>query len=163
MQALELKVPPPLAGLACGVGMYGLARLLDPALVVLAAPGATPGLPATLRWLAIVLAAAGLAFDARSVLDFVRARTTINPLKPASSSALVTSGLYRVTRNPMYVGMALLLLAWTAWLGTPWALLGVAAFVAWITRLQIIPEERALAQRFGAEFEAYRQRVRRWI
>lgn len=163
MGALELKLPPPLVGLACGLGMYGLARLLDPALVVLASPDAVPGLPAMLRWIALVLAIAGLAFDARSVLDFVRARTTINPLKPATSSTLVTAGLYRVTRNPMYVGMALLLLAWTAWLGTPWALLGVAAFVAWITRFQILPEERALAQRFGAEFDAYRHRVRRWL
>jgi len=163
MSALELKIPPPLVGLVCGLGMYGLARLLDPAVVVLAAPGAVPGPPAMLRWLAILLAAVALAFDARSVLDFVRARTTINPLKPANSSALVTSGLYRVTRNPMYVGMALLLLAWTAWLGTPWALLGVAAFVAWITRFQIIPEERALAQRFGADFATYQHRVRRWL
>ena len=76
---------------------------------------------------------------------------------------LVTEGLYSHCRNPMYVGMATLLAGWAAWLGTPWALTGLVAFVAWITRFQILPEERVLAQRFGAAFDAYRGRVRRWL
>ncbi len=76
---------------------------------------------------------------------------------------LVTDGLYAHSRNPMYVGMAMLLAGWAAWLGTPWAVVGIAAFVAWITRFQIIPEERALAQRFGADFATYQHRVRRWL
>ena len=97
------------------------------------------------------------------MLSFRRARTTVNPLRPANSSALVTSGIYRHTRNPMYLGMATLLAAWATWLGTPWALFGIVAFVAWITRFQIIPEERVLANLFGADFAAYRARVRRWI
>lgn len=163
MGTLELKIPPPLVALVCGLGMYGLARVLDPGLEILLAPGAVPGVRGTLRWVALAVALTGLGCDASGVRDFIRARTTINPLQPANSSVLVTGGLYRVSRNPMYLGMALLLLAWTLWLGTAWALVGVAAFVAWITRFQIVPEERALAQRFGAGFAAYRQRVRRWI
>lgn len=75
----------------------------------------------------------------------------------------MVGGVYRATRNPMYVGLALLLLAWTVYLGAPLALLGVAAFVAYITRFQIVPEERVLAQKFGPEFGAYRSRVRRWL
>ena len=104
-----------------------------------------------------------MSIDVGSVLTFRRARTTVNPLRPANASALVTTGPFALSRNPMYVGMATLLAGWAAWLGTPWALTGLVAFVAWITRFQILPEERVLAQRFGAAFDAYRGRVRRWL
>jgi protein-S-isoprenylcysteine O-methyltransferase Ste14 len=76
---------------------------------------------------------------------------------------MVTSGVYRHTRNPMYLGMLCLLGAWAAWLGNAAALLGLPAFVAYMNRFQIAPEERALAQRFGAAFDAYAARVRRWL
>lgn len=73
------------------------------------------------------------------------------------------AGPYRFTRNPMYLGMVLILLAWCLWLGNAAALLALAAFVGYITRFQIVPEERALAGRFGAAYEDYRRRVRRWV
>ena len=92
-----------------------------------------------------------------------RADTTLNPLKPETSSALVTSGIYRYTRNPMYLGMATWLLAWSAWLGTPIGLLGAPLFMLYMNQFQIGPEERALRTLFGAEFEAYAARVRRWF
>ncbi|MNJ74873.1 hypothetical protein D3C77_718740 [compost metagenome] len=87
----------------------------------------------------------------------------VNPLKPASASALVTSGIYRVTRNPMYLGFALVLAAWTVFLASPFTLLGIAAFVLYIDRFQILPEERALHQLFGEAMDEYCARVRRWI
>ena len=87
----------------------------------------------------------------------------MNPLKPETSSRLVTSGIYRHTRNPMYLGMAVVLLGWAAWLGSAWSLLGIAMFAAYITRFQILPEETALQRIFGAEFDEYRERVRRWL
>jgi protein-S-isoprenylcysteine O-methyltransferase Ste14 len=96
-------------------------------------------------------------------MAFRRQRTTINPLHPEKTSSLVTGGIYRISRNPMYVGMALLLLAWAVYLESPAALLGIGAFIAYITRFQIIPEESLLSRHFGAEFENYRQRVRRWL
>ncbi|MCU0761252.1 MAG: isoprenylcysteine carboxylmethyltransferase family protein [Steroidobacteraceae bacterium] len=162
MAGLELKVPPPLVGLACALVMKGIALGGTEALAPGPADALSVGWP-LLRVVAVALVLAGLAIDVVGVLSFRRARTTINPLKPANSSALVTSGIYGLTRNPMYLGMATLLLGWAAWLGTPWALAGVALFVAWITRFQIVPEERVLARLFGADFEAYRARVRRWI
>jgi protein-S-isoprenylcysteine O-methyltransferase Ste14 len=98
-----------------------------------------------------------------SVRAFDRARTTVDPLRPERASALVTSGIYRRTRNPMYVALAIALLAWALWLAHPLALLGVIAFVAWMNRYQIAPEERALQALFGAEFARYCSEVRRWL
>lgn len=110
----------------------------------------------------MALAAVGAAFDVAGLVAFRRASTTINPLHPERASALVTGGVYRITRNPMYVGLAFALLAWAAYLGSPWALLGPVAFVGYITHFQIVPEERILRARF-AQFDAYAARVRRWL
>ena len=94
---------------------------------------------------------------------FWQARTTINPLQPERASVLVTHGIYRYTRNPMYLSLLLLLVAYASHLGTWVAFAGPVAYVAYITRFQILPEERVLLSKFGAEYEAYRRRVRRWI
>lgn len=153
LQALENKVPPPLVALVFG-GLMG---------------GASLGLPGLdLAWgtrllLALPLIGAGLLFVLAGGISFRRARTTVNPLKPEAASTLVTSGIYRYTRNPMYVGFALWLLAWGLHLASPLVLLGVLGFVLYMNRLQIAPEERALGRLFGADFAAYRQRVRRWL
>ena len=92
-----------------------------------------------------------------------RARTTVNPLRPERASALVTTGVYRITRNPMYVGMALMLLAWAVLLASPAALAGPVTFIAYMNRFQIGPEEDALDTLFGPDYAAYRSRVRRWL
>ena len=118
-----------------------------------------PGRVALCLLLAVAAAAIGLA----GVLEFRRARTTVNPLQPGRASSLVTGGIYRRTRNPMYVAVATLLLAWALWLGNALAPLGAVVFVAWMDRLQIPPEERALGSLFGAEFERYCREVRRWL
>jgi protein-S-isoprenylcysteine O-methyltransferase Ste14 len=123
-----------------------------------------PHVPAAVRLGAcIVLALVGLAFGVAGVVSFRRARTTVNPTTPAAASSLVSSGVYRITRNPMYVGLALLLFAWAVFLSSAWSLLGVLAFVLYIGRFQIVPEERALAQLFGSEYTAYQAKVRRWL
>ncbi|MGL4324794.1 MAG: methyltransferase family protein [Beijerinckiaceae bacterium] len=113
--------------------------------------------------LAVIIALTGLAIEAAALWRFVVARTTVHPMRPARSSALVTSGLYRFSRNPMYVGQALLLAAFTLWLGHWAGMVAVPAFVAYITRFQIMPEERVLAAKFPQEFAAYRAQVRRWL
>jgi protein-S-isoprenylcysteine O-methyltransferase Ste14 len=112
---------------------------------------------------AVVLVLAAGAIGIAGVRAFRRARTTVDPLRPEKASALVTSGIYRRTRNPMYVALAIALLAWAVWLEHPLPLPGVAAFVAWINRFQIAPEERALRASFGPEFERYCNEVRRWL
>lgn len=152
MRLLEHKVPPPLVALVLAALMWAVA-----------ASGPGLGIPGIVRApLALVVALTGIAFDLLGVIAFRRSRTTINPLRPGNASALVTGGVYRITRNPMYLGMALLLIAWTLHLDAALALLGPVLFVTWITRLQIIPEERVMRAKF-AEFETYASRVRRWL
>lgn len=153
MQALENRIPPPLVAVLFGVLMGLFSRWL---------PGLDPGLGTRLL-LALPLVMAGLLFVLAGGISFRRAKTTVNPLKPASASALVTTGIYQYTRNPMYVGFALWLLAWGLYLASPLVLPGVLGFVLYMNRFQIYPEERALGQLFGADFAAYRQRVRRWL
>ena len=153
MHALESRVPPPVVGLLVAAAMWCLS-LLPPSIQQ---PSITRGV------LAVGLAAVGAAFSLSGVLAFRRARTTVNPLKPASATSLVSGGIYRVTRNPMYVGMLFLLFAWATLLWSIWSLLGTLLFVGYITRFQITPEERALAALFGAEFAAYKSRVRQWL
>lgn len=112
---------------------------------------------------AVVLAAIGVAVALSGVLAFRRAQTTVNPLKPETSAALVSTGVYSFTRNPMYLGMVLGLFAWAVYLSSVWSLLGPVVFALYITRFQIIPEERVLDRLFGASFAAYKRRVRRWL
>jgi len=142
-----------MVGLVVGAGMWAAAHL-------------PPILP--LPWLgrllvAAVLVTVGAAVAIGGVMSFRRARTTVNPLKPETSAALVSTGVYSFTRNPMYLGMALALFAWAVYLSSVWSLLGPVLFALYITRFQIVPEERALDGLFGASFAAYKKRVRRWL
>ncbi len=153
MRWLEHRIPPPVVCTLIGCGMWGLARI---AAHVPMAGGIRIGMAA-----AFVVAGFIAVFAGGFVLR--RAKTTANPFQPDTASSLVVAGVYRHTRNPMYLGFALALIGWTIFLAAPLALLGPALFVAFITRFQIVPEERALARKFGAEFAAYRQKVRRWL
>lgn len=116
-----------------------------------------------LKTLAIILVAIGLGIELYSVALFVKARTTVNPLKPDKAKTLVISGMYRVTRNPMYLGMLILLVGLVVWIGNVAAIPVLALFVWFITRFQIKPEEQALRGIFGQAFIDYENRVRRWI
>ena len=107
--------------------------------------------------------AIGLVLNLLPKLAFQRARTTVNPLRPSASSALVTHGVYRYTRNPMYLGQATVLAGAMLYLQNLTALLAVPLFVLYITRLQIVPEERVLSARFPEAYALFRQRVRRWL
>ncbi len=114
-------------------------------------------------FVALVLVIAGLVFDLLALLAFLRARTSINPLRPHRAAVLITHGVYRLTRNPMYVGLLCYLTAWAVFLATPWALAGPCLFVVTMNRFQIAPEERVMREKFGKEFEEYATRVRRWL
>lgn len=112
---------------------------------------------------ALLLAAIGVAFSAAGIVQFRRSKTTVNPTKPETASALVSSGVFNITRNSMYVGLSLVLVAWGVFLSSSWTLLGPLAFGLYIYRFQIAPEERALSKLFGAEYSTYKARVRRWL
>ena len=112
---------------------------------------------------AAALALLGGFISISGVISFRRARTTVNPMRPNSASALVVSGMYRFTRNPMYLGFLLVLLGWVAVCSNALTLGWIVAFVAYMNRFQILPEERALAALFGPDFFSYKTKVRRWI
>ena len=153
MKALESKVPPPIVAFLAAAMMWGIAK---------AAPAIEIG--AGLRFVAAaILATIGGIFAFSGFTAFGGAKTTTNPINIEEASALVTTGIYRTTRNPMYLGLLMLLLAFAAYLAAPWALLGPLAFVLFITRFQIIPEERVLAAKFGDAYWAYQEQVRRWL
>lgn len=153
MAWLELKVPPVAVVAVVAAGMWAVARAM-PSL-----GAAFPGQGT----LAAALGVAGIALGVAGIAAFRRAHTTVHPMTPGKASALVASGIYRRTRNPMYLGLLLLLAAWGVHLGHPLALAGLPAFVAYMNRFQIAPEERALREKFGADFAAYERSVRRWL
>jgi protein-S-isoprenylcysteine O-methyltransferase Ste14 len=153
MRFLENRIPPPVVLGILGALMWAVAPM-----------GPRLGLPDGWRdGLAVALVLLGLGIDLYCAIAFWRAKTTVNPLSPQNSSALVISGAYRFSRNPMYVGQALVLAGWMVFLDSAWGLAGPVLFVLYLNRFQIEPEERVLAQKFGAQFHAYKARVRRWL
>lgn len=109
------------------------------------------------------LMAIGGALVLAGVLQFRRAQTTVDPRAPANASALVSGGVYGFTRNPMYLGFVLMLAGWVAFLASPALIALVAAYAFYLDKVQIPPEEAALKARFGAAFDDYAARVRRWV
>jgi protein-S-isoprenylcysteine O-methyltransferase Ste14 len=114
-------------------------------------------------WLIAATALAGVLFLLPAVLSFIRHKTTVNPQSPDMATTLVTSGVFSITRNPMYVGMLIVLMAFVLWLGAVSTVLVVVAFFLMIDRVQIRGEEAALIQTFGNPFQDYAARVPRWL
>ena len=150
---LELKIPPVAVALITAACMWFAAR---------AVPGFDVPFPGHVVISGMVAVSGGF-IALLGVVAFSRAGTTVNPMKPGSSSSLVVTGIYSVTRNPMYLGLLLVLLAWAINLANALTVLFLPGFVWYMGRYQIEPEERALASLFGSAFTAYAARVRRWI
>ncbi len=118
---------------------------------------------AAIRFVTYGLAVAGVIIIAISIAAFIRERTTINPVKPEAANTLVVTGLYRFSRNPMYLGTTLLLVGWAGYLGDVIAVAPVVFYFVSMTVFQIKPEEKVLREKFGAQYDDYAKRVRRWI
>ena len=153
LRTLELKIPPPAVAVLVALLMWGVSRATPTWEFPVLARGAV----------ALVVAVIGITFSASGFIAFRHAKTTIDPRTPEAASSLVSSGVYRITRNPMYVGLLFVLLAWAVFLSLGWALVGPPVFVAYIQLFQITPEEKALSALFGTEYSAYKVRVRRWL
>ena len=113
--------------------------------------------------MACTFALFGLFIVIPSFKEFHRANTTTNPIQIEKVSTLVTIGIYHYSRNPSYLSLAAVLVGWAFLLATLYGFLGPFLFVLFITRFQIIPEERVLRLKFGQEYDEYCQHVRRWI
>ena len=154
MRPLETKLPPVIV-LVIGILLVWLLSLDAPE---------RAGSDSPLKLLlAVALFSGGVLLTAAAVLSFRKSRTSVDPTDPGKAKSFVTSGVYAWSRNPMYLAMLLILAAFCVYVWQAMGILVLVAFVAYITRFQIIPEERVLAEKFGDEFRRYCERVRRWI
>ncbi len=150
---LSLKIPPVLVTLFFGIIMFFIATIRpawqSESLLFSIAGG--------------IVALSGLLLILVGAVFFRREDTTVNPIHPEEATALVTKGLYRYTRNPMYLGMLLILLGWGLFLAHPLNMITAVLFVPYMNQFQIKPEELALSQLFGSSYHKYCAQVRRWI
>lgn len=153
MNALELKIPPPLQVIITATAMYGVSKTL---------PALKFSLSGSSK-LAVGLGVIGLSSAIMGVTQFKKAKTTSNPQALEKVSQLVTSGIYQYSRNPMYLGLVFILLGWALYLSHLLAFVLVLVFILYITRFQIQPEESVMMQKFGKSYQAYVSRVRRWL
>ncbi len=153
MKFLELKIPPVLV-FAISMALMWTAGLITDEL----------GINGNIRFFAgIASFITGALIAVAGVLGFKKAKTTINPTKPGRASSLVCFGIYRYTRNPMYVGLLFGLFTWACYLDNFFSLLFVFIFFVYMTLFQIKPEERILESIFGKEYEDYKKQARRWL
>jgi len=153
LNALELKVPPVAVVVIAAAGMWAVSQVSSG--LHFSFPGAA--------WLSAGIAVVGIVIAILGVTEFRGAGTTVDPRVPEQSDSLVTSGVYRHSRNPMYAGMLLVLAGWGLFLGNFLSLLFVPAFFLYMNRFQIIPEERFMRASFGQSYSEYSSRVRRWV
>jgi protein-S-isoprenylcysteine O-methyltransferase Ste14 len=153
MHRLELKILPPFVFLISAGGMV-LLHLMLPKLVIV--------IPGALFLAALCFIASGYV-GLKAIWDFKQAETSVHPKNPEKASKVVSSGIYQYSRNPMYLGLLLLLICEGVVLGNVSMLVVVYGFVFYMTRFQIVPEERALTARFGREYLDYQLNVRRWV
>ena len=154
MKSLELKVPPVAQVIVTAAAMAGVSTKVAPALKFSLKGSAA---------LAVGLGAIGLGSAILGVTQFKKAQTTPNPQALEEVSSLVTSGVYQYSRNPMYVGLVLVLFSWALYLSHFLAFVLLPIFILYMTRFQIQPEERILAQKFGKAYQTYKAKVRRWV
>lgn len=150
---LKLKIPPPVYLLIFATSMYFLAKYW-PIVSLFSEP---------ITKISYVFIAIGIFLDLSAVSQFLRSKTTVNPIKPKNTNSIVSTGMYRISRNPMYLGMLFLLTGWAIHLAALTPFLVLPIFVIVLTIQQIIPEEKILAQKFGDSYLHYKQQVRRWI
>jgi protein-S-isoprenylcysteine O-methyltransferase Ste14 len=152
MKSLELKVHPPIVLFISLILTYGLSHFLP----LLPMPSIYFGLH-------LYIGASGILVAFAGIWEFRKAKTTIDPTKPEKASYLVSGGIYRVTRNPMYLGMQLIIIAAIFKFGNVYSFISLPAFIFYITQFQIKPEERIIERIFGEEYILYKKKVRRWL
>lgn len=145
---MELKLPPPLLFILSAILIYFLPQ------------AEVYFIPKAFGYLFLLLSAiVGLM----SVYAFFKEKTAFTLRDPTQTNKLVVQGIYRVSRNPMYLSLVLALIAWGIWLNSYFAILVIAGFMWYVDRFQIIPEERVLVQKFGKDFTDYQTKVRKWL
>ncbi|MFC1746190.1 methyltransferase family protein [Candidatus Riflebacteria bacterium] len=150
---MELKIPPPLVAALCAAFMREISKKFNRATL-------NSGRTGPLAMLVLII---GSVISLSAIVLFRKTRTTVNAMKPRNAKRLVDSGMYRFSRNPMYLGVLLILTSLAIWLENILNLAVLLFFVWYMTKFQIVPEEKVLEELFREQFEAYRAKVRRWI
>lgn len=153
MKSLELRIPPLALFVVLASAIWAVSKYF---------PAANLALPGR-QIIALISILLGLAVISAGVVEFRRRKTTMSPFSPEQTASVVSSGIYHWTRNPMYLGMALALFGVAVWQANLFGFVVVLLFCVYLTRFQIVPEERMLLKLFGEEFAAYMNQVRRWI
>lgn len=153
MNKLKTKIPPPIITLSFGVLMWVISLYFPLYLIE----------HSSLFLIALVCIGVGLCLDIMSFINFLKHKTTVNPISPEKASKLVISGFYRLTRNPMYLGMAFILTGCAFLFGNIGAFLILPLYISTMNYLQIKPEEKVLENNFGESYLSYKKSVRRWI
>ncbi|WP_412971614.1 methyltransferase family protein [Glaciecola sp. MF2-115] len=153
MKGLELRIPPAAVAVLLVLAMWGINQV-------------TPSI--AISWpiriaVAVLMLVVSISILLLSIREFSKAKTTLTPLEPKRASALLQSGVFAFTRNPIYLALLICLIAFAVILANAFALLGAVLFYFYLTQFQIKPEERALKECFGEEYLAYLKRVRRWL
>ncbi len=150
---IDNRIPPPVVVLLIGVAM-AVTAWFTPAIQI------ENNVRFAVGGIVLVM---GILIVVRGARTFWKNKTTINPVDIEQASALVTDGIFRYSRNPMYVGFTVVLTGWAICLAAPWAFIGPVVFALFTNRFQIIPEERVMHAKFGQAYDEYRANVRRWV
>ena len=150
---LELKVPPAVITLIIAIAMWWIDQYLD-------FSWASFG---KMLWVSFIFLGIGGIFGFLGLVEFYKSSTSIDPHVPSKVSSLVTNGIYGISRNPMYVGLLLILVGYGFYLGNGLAFAMLPLFVGYMNRYQIMPEEQVMEEKFGDEYRKYKSEVRRWL
>ena len=148
---METKIPPPIVTLIFGLAIY-LSRTIFPEIEIQYS-----------SFFGMVLLLLGFFILISAVKLFRNDKTTVNPLSPEQATKLVTNGIFKLSRNPMYLGMAVILASVAVFFNIIGGIIFMALFCLYITKFQIIPEEKAMKELFAQDFEQYMKATRRWI
>ena len=148
---MKTKIPPPIIALMCIAINYLSTHFINP----LKFPN--------IEIIGVFILLAGLVTAFLGYLLFKKYKTTVNPINPEETTILVTTGIFSITRNPMYLGLFFVICSTVLFFGSWFGIIILMFFVWYINKFQIIPEEEAMEKLFGVKYDEYRQKVRRWI
>ena len=146
-----IKVPPPLIVCVLIISIYFSSKKID-----------LINIPLQLE-ISIFILSAGILIFVNPVLQFIKSKTTVNPIQFEEVNKLVTSGIFKYSRNPMYLGMLMIVLSTSIFYLNIYSILTPLLFILWINKFQIIREEEFLTEKFGDEYLSYKKKTRRWI
>lgn len=148
---MKTKIPPPIIALMCIAINYLSTHFINPFKFP------------NIEIIGVFILLAGLVTAFLGYLLFKKYKTTVNPINPEETTILVTTGIFSITRNPMYLGLFFVICSTVLFFGSWFGIIILMFFVWYINKFQIIPEEETMEKKFGNKYNEYKKNVRRWI